>query len=125
MSDSIKLGSVALECPDAAKLAGFYAEITGGKVTYADDGWATVKGPGGRLDFQTAPDFAAPTWPDPTSSMQMHLDFDVDDMAAAEARVLAAGATKFDFQPGTTFQVYADPAGHPFCLCIEDVPGAA
>jgi Glyoxalase-like domain len=30
MSDSIKIGSVALDCPDAGRLAAFYAEITGG-----------------------------------------------------------------------------------------------
>jgi catechol 2,3-dioxygenase-like lactoylglutathione lyase family enzyme len=125
MSDSIALGSVALECPDAAELAAFYAEITGGRVTYADQGWATVKGPGGRIDFQTAPGHVAPTWPDPASSMQAHLDFDVDDPDAAEARVLAAGARKYDHQPGETFRVYADPAGHPFCLCVADLPGQA
>jgi catechol 2,3-dioxygenase-like lactoylglutathione lyase family enzyme len=125
MSDTIKLSSVALDCPDATKLAEFYAQITGGRVTYAEGDWATVKGPNGRLDFQTAPDFVAPTWPDPTSSMKMHLDFDVEDMDAAEARVVAAGATKFEFQPGRTFRVFADPAGHPFCLCVEDVPGQA
>jgi hypothetical protein len=48
--------------------------------------------------------------------MQMHLDFGVDDLDAAEARVLAAGATKYDFQPNEHCRVYADPAGHPFCL---------
>jgi predicted enzyme related to lactoylglutathione lyase len=125
VSDSIKLGSVAIECPSASALAAFYAEITGGSVTYADGDWATVKGPGGRMDFQTAPGYVAPVWPDETSSMQMHLDFDVDDMDAAEARVLAAGATRYAFQPGSQFRVYADPAGHPFCLCAEDVPGQA
>jgi Glyoxalase-like domain len=125
MSDSIKLGSVALDCPDAGQLAAFYAKITGGAVTYAGEDWATVKGPGGRIDFQTAPGYQPPAWPDPSSSMQMHLDFDVDDADAAEARVLAAGATKFTFQPGDHFRVYADPAGHPFCLCIEDPPGQA
>ena len=125
MSDSIKLGSVALDCPDAGKLAAFYAEITGGTVTYLDEDWATVQGPGGRIDFQTAPGYVPPRWPDPASSMQAHLDFDVDDAEAAEARVLAAGATKFGVQPGGHFRVYADPAGHPFCLCTEDVPGQA
>ena len=103
--------------PTPGKLAAFYAEIIGGTVTHADEEWAVVKGPGGRLDFQTAPGYQPPAWPDPSSSMQMHLDFDVDDADAAEARVLAAGATKFDFQPGEHFRVYADPAGHPFCLC--------
>jgi hypothetical protein len=122
MSDLIKLGSVALECPDAAKLAEFYATITGGTVTYADGDWATVDGPGGRIDFQTAPGYRPPAWPDPASSMQFHLDFDVDDMDAAEAKVLAVGATKFDCQPSKDghFRVYADPVGHPFCLCREN-----
>ena len=45
----------------------------------------------------------------------MHLDITVRDIAEAEAQVLALGATRL---PGTEpgFRVYADPAGHPFCL---------
>jgi hypothetical protein len=121
MSDSIKLSSVALECPDVGQLAAFYADITGGQVSFADDEWATVNGPGGRIDFQTAPDYTPPSWPDSGSSMQMHLDFQVDDLQAAEARVLAAGARKYDFQPSPeNFRVYADPVGHPFCLTTSD-----
>jgi len=121
MSDSIKLSSVALDCPDAGKLAAFYADITSGKVTFLHEAWATVNGPGGRIDFQTVPGYTPPTWPDPTSSIQMHLDFYVDDLDAAEARVLAAGATKYDFQPNDDHCfVYADPAGHPFCLSTWD-----
>ena len=50
---------------------------------------------------------------------QMHLDVVVDDLDAAEAAVLALGATKHQHQPGTTFRVFLDPAGHPFCLCAE------
>jgi hypothetical protein len=124
MSDSIKLSSVTLDCPDAGKLAAFHADITGGKVIFRNDAWATVDGPGGRIDFQTAPGYVPPTWPDPTSSMQIHLDFYVDNLAMAEARVLAAGATKFDFQPNEDHCcVFADPAGHPFCLSTwDDVP---
>ncbi len=125
MSDTITTVNVALDCPDASALAAFYAEITGGRVTYSDPTWATVKWPNGRLDFQTATGYVRPSWPDDTSSMQMHLDFDCDDLEAAGERVIKAGATKFDRQPGTTFQVYADPAGHPFCLCVADAPGEA
>jgi hypothetical protein len=45
----------------------------------------------------------------------------VDDLAATGARVLAAGATRFDFQPNSDHCfVYADPAGHPFCLSTWD-----
>ena len=124
MAIEAKLVTVALECPDAARLARFYAEITGGEVTSADDDWATVEGPAGRIDFQTAPGYQPPVWPDEKSSMQVHLDIYVDDADAAEASALAAGATKYDHQPGTAFRVYADPAGHPFCLCTADPGGA-
>jgi hypothetical protein len=48
------------------------------------------------------------------------LDLSVEDLDAAEERVLALGAVKPDFQPGETWRVFADPAGHPFCLYEED-----
>jgi catechol 2,3-dioxygenase-like lactoylglutathione lyase family enzyme len=121
MSDSIRLSSVAINCPNAAELAAFYADITGGQITFADPAWATVNGPGGRIDFQTVADHTPPTWPEPISPIQMHLDFYVDDLAATEARVLAAGATKYDVQPNPDHCcVFADPAGHPFCLSTWD-----
>ena len=63
------------------------------------------------LAFQLAPDHQPPTWPDPAVPQQYHLDVMVEDVAAAGPRVLALGATKLDGD-----DVYADPAGHPFCL---------
>ena len=123
MSDSIRLSSVALDCPNAGELAAFYADITGGQVTFSNSAWATVDGPGGRIDFQTVPDHTPPTWPGNTSPSRLHLDFLVDDLAATEARVLAAGATRYQFQPNADHcLVFADPAGHPFCLTtVEDM----
>ncbi|MGH3409593.1 MAG: VOC family protein, partial [Streptosporangiaceae bacterium] len=52
-----------------------------------------------------------PTWPDPAVPQQFHLDVMVEDVAAAGPGVLALGASKLDGEG-----VYADPAGHPFCL---------
>ena len=46
-------------------------------------------------------------------------DVVVDDLDTGEAAVLELGATKHDHQPGTTFRVFLDPAGHPFCLCLS------
>jgi hypothetical protein len=63
------------------------------------------------LAFQRAADQTPPTWPDPAVPQQMHLDVMVDDQEAASAAVLALGARRL---PGD--HVYADPAGHPFCL---------
>jgi hypothetical protein len=108
---------VGVDCPNARQLAAFYAEITGGTVTQESEQWASMSGPGGSIDFWTVPNHQPPTWPEGRTPKQLHLDFYVDDLAATEARVLAAGATKYDFQPNSDHcYVYADPAEHPFCL---------
>ena len=49
----------------------------------------------------------------------MHLDMLVYDLDAAEEAVIDLGATKHTDQPGTSYRVFLDPAGHPFCLCLE------
>ena len=50
-------------------------------------------------------------------AQQLHLDFYVDDLEAAEAKVLAACASEYEFKPNSDHcYVFADPAGHPFCL---------
>jgi Glyoxalase-like domain len=125
MSDAIRLSGVGVDCPDAGQLAAFYAEITGGTVTHATEQWASMSGPGGSIDFWTVPNHQRPTWPEGVRPKQLHLDFYVDDLVATEARVLAAGATKYDFQPNSDHcYVYADPAGHPFCLSTWGNPDA-
>jgi catechol-2,3-dioxygenase len=117
MPESIKFGGVTLDCTDAGELAAFYADITGGSITIPGDSWAMITCPGGvPICFQASSDYTPPTWPGAATPMQMHLDFDVDDLDATEARVLAAGASKYAFQPNDHCRVYADPAGHPFCL---------
>ena len=69
------------------------------------------------LAFQRVEDHRPPSWPDGNPPQQAHLDFETDDIDAAEARALAAGARKADVQPGPRyFRVVLDPAGHPFCL---------
>ncbi len=117
MSDVIKLSGVGVDCPDAGELAAFYAEITGGIVTSQTERRASMSGPGGTIDFWTVPDHRPAAWPDGTTPKQLHLDFYVDDLEATEAKVLAAGASKYGYQPNSDHcYVYADPAGHPFCL---------
>ncbi|MFF6781674.1 VOC family protein [Streptomyces sp. NPDC012510] len=115
-----KLDVVVLDCPDPAALAGFYAEVIGGKVVPAEEDWVNLElpGEGVKLAFQKAPGFVAPEWPSPKRSQQFHLDLNVEDMDAAEKQVLALGATVLDAEDRERgFRVYADPAGHPFCLC--------
>ncbi|AIR98763.1 VOC family protein [Streptomyces glaucescens] len=114
------LGVVVLDCPDPRKLAGFYAEVLGGTVKAEEDGsWVSLKLPDGQdLAFQAAPGFVPPKWPAADASQQFHLDLDVEDLDAAEQGVLALGATVLDAGDRSRgWRVYADPAGHPFCLC--------
>jgi catechol 2,3-dioxygenase-like lactoylglutathione lyase family enzyme len=120
VSDTIKTRSVVLDCPDPAKLAAFYADILGWPITYADEDWVVVKDSETKMAicFQAVPNHRPPTWPEGPIPQQFHLDFTVDEFDATEKRVLAAGATKADFQPGDDFLVYFDPDGHPFCLCL-------
>ncbi|MFD7073632.1 VOC family protein [Nocardioides sp. NPDC101246] len=107
-----------IDCPDTAALATFYAQLLGWESKVDDDGgWASAWGDGGSLDFQRVDNYQAPKWPGQDVPQQTHLDVTVDDLDKAEAEVLAIGATKHEVQPGESFRVFLDPAGHTFCLC--------
>lgn len=113
------LGAVVLDCPEPAALAGFYAELLGGTIEDDGEGWVDLKGERGTaLAFQAAPGHVPPQWPRPDGSQQFHLDLTVEDLDTAERTVLALGATVLDAEDrARAWRVYADPAGHPFCLC--------
>ncbi len=99
-----RMHHVLIDCPDPLRLAAFYAELFGSEITHRSD------------------DHREPRWLDPDAPQQFHLDVMVEDVVDAGLRVLALGATKL---PGD--DVYADPAGHPFCLIrrpgwVEPIP---
>lgn len=113
------LRAYALDCPDPVALASFYAELVGGKVVDEGDGWVELDGDyGTTLAFQWVENYRAPEWPGQQLPQQQHIDIGVTDMDAAQAQVLALGATLLEDWKGTkSWRVFADPAGHPFCLC--------
>ncbi|QFG69219.1 VOC family protein [Ornithinimicrobium pratense] len=111
--------STVIDCPDPAIMAEFYGTMLDWKVE-VDDDWADIRGPHGQcISFQQVEDYAAPVWPEQDVPQQMHIDVMVEDLDEAEAEVVRLGATKAERQPGETFRVFLDPAGHPFCLCVE------
>jgi hypothetical protein len=109
-----------IDCPDPLSLANFYATMLGWSVK-PDDGWVEIRPEDGSncISFQQVEDYRAPQWPTQTVPQQMHLDVQVHDLDEGEAAVIELGASKADVQPGTTFRVFLDPAGHPFCLCLS------
>ena len=111
--------SLVIDCPDSAMLAAFYGEILGWRVEKSP-GWADLRSDDGQcISFQQVQGYRPPDWPGQGRPQQMHLDIMVRDLAAAETEALKIGATKPEQQPGTTFRVFLDPVGHPFCLCTQ------
>ncbi|MDA0566803.1 VOC family protein [Streptomonospora sp. S1-112] len=115
-----RLRTVVLDAADIATLARFYCELLGMSILSEQDHWIDIGAPGGSVlvSFQHAPDHVPPRWPDPAHPQQAHLDVRVEDIEEAERRTLALGATHL--HSDTAFRVYADPAGHPFCLVFGE-----
>ncbi|MFA1547580.1 VOC family protein [Actinomadura chokoriensis] len=108
---------------DAADLhaeSAFWAGVLGGHVL-EDAEWHSVIDAAGewRIGVQLAPNHVPPGWPHGIPQ-QVHLDLHVDDPRAAHDEVMALGARLLqaaaDFDADEGHQVYADPAGHPFCV---------
>jgi len=110
---------VVFDAADLAAESTFWAGMLGGRVL-ADDTWHTVFDADDRwrIGVQLAPGHVPPQWPD-GSPQQVHLDLHVTDPDAAHAQAMALGAQLLqDGDPVAEegFRVYADPAGHPFCI---------
>jgi len=117
---SVALSAVVLGCPDPQALAGFYQRLLGWDVVRDQPGWVKLRsrlgGPG--LAFQAEEGYVPPRWPAGPGDQQMmvHLDFGVDDLAAASAHALECGAVEAAHQPQDDVRVHLDPVGHPFCM---------
>lgn len=111
---------VVFDAADLAAESTFWAGLLGGTVD-ADDDWHSVSVDGEwRLGVQLAPDHVPPEWPGGTPQ-QIHLDLYVDDIKAAHDHAMSLGARLLkaasEIESAHGYRVYADPAGHPFCLC--------
>nr|WP_256461166.1 VOC family protein [Blastococcus sp. PRF04-17] len=108
--------------PDPQGLARFYQRLLGWPLRDEGPEWAALRPSDGGtgLSFQRETDHVPPVWPPEsgTQQMQLHLDIEVDDLAAAGALVEEAGARLLNTytKPHEMVRTYADPAGHVFCL---------
>jgi catechol 2,3-dioxygenase-like lactoylglutathione lyase family enzyme len=120
----IKRQIIVFDAADLAAESSFWAGLLGGEVVAEDDWHSVVVDGEWRLGIQRAPNHVPPQWPDGMQQQQIHLDLHVEDLQRAHEEVMALGARLL--QPARkpadnpdgdeAFAVYADPAGHPFCL---------
>jgi len=136
------LRSVVLDTTDARRLAEFYRRPLGYHYRPGDEppapgspdprgsDWLVLVAPDGpaRLAFQQVDRIDPPTWPDPALPQQLHLDLTVagrTDLAVEHRRILELGARLLEDRSGDPEEplyVYADPAGHPFCVFVSPPP---
>ena len=108
--------------PTCMSESAFWAGMLDGTVDAEDEWHSVIVNGEWRLGIQLAPNRVAPAWPQGQQQQQIHLDVWIDDLAEAHVRAMSLGATLLQTAndqatDGEVFQVYADPAGHPFCLC--------
>ena len=129
-----RLSGPTVDSNDPRSLARFYETLLGWKLVACEparpglppeDGWARIESPSGeqKIEFQWTPDYVAPVWPPASGRQQMmiHLDIAAEDLEAAVAWAVDAGATVAAHQPQEGVRVMIDPAGHPFCLFQGEV----
>ncbi len=132
------IAQVVLDTTDARGLAEFYRQVFGLTYREGDDppppgepdekgrDWLVLTSSGGvQLAFQQVDEQAESTWPDQRVPQQLHLDTTVASKAELDAqheRVLALGGRlrldRSDSDEEEPLRVYADPAGHPFCIFV-------
>jgi predicted enzyme related to lactoylglutathione lyase len=121
----LRWNAVCLDCADADEMAIFYERLLGWKVTGSDgEGWIAMNDPSGGVGllFQAEQWYQPPVWPERPGLQHkmLHFEIEVDDVEAAVAHAMEAGAQVASHQPEdrdlTRLRVLLDPAGHPFCL---------
>jgi hypothetical protein len=140
MSDTFPaLRAVAIDAVNAREVAEFYRELLGYVYRVGDEtpppgqpdphgeDWLVLRDRAGeaRLAVQRVADLPASTWPDSQIPQQLHLDLTVgnfDELEVQRDRALALGAKLLldrSADPDEQLYVFADPAGHPFCIFVS------
>ena len=112
---------VVFDAADLESESTFWAGVLDDTVDAEDDWHMVIVDDAPRVGVQLAPNHVPPDWPEGTPEQQIHLDLWVEDFPSAHDRVMKLGAKVLKpaerESSDDNFQVYADPAGHPFCLC--------
>ena len=123
MERGIRVSTVNLGSSDPGALARFYAALLGMEIKVEEPDWVIISGGGNiPLSFERDQHHQPPVWPTQPGKppMQVHLEVQVTDLSGALDHPLACGARLADHQPQEDVRVCLDPAGHPFCLWVDE-----
>ena len=114
------IGHIVLDCSDPRVLAEFYRQLLGMETRVQDTAGRIVIADADRLPmlaFRRVSEHVAPRYPDPEYPQQMHMDITFEDSRRAKRLAEQLGAVRVSDPSGRGHpDIYADPAGHPFCL---------
>jgi predicted enzyme related to lactoylglutathione lyase len=119
---TITLAAVILDAANLEDESQFWQRLLGGELNKKERHHILTVAGSPVIAVQLAPNHAPPQWPD-GQPQQIHLDLAVDDIVTAHQQAIDAGAhllrqpEGMDDASRSGYRVYADPAGHPFCLC--------
>lgn len=110
---------VVFDAADLHAESAFWAGMLDGHVFYDETFHSVIDAAGEwRIGVQLAPNHVPPDWPD-GAPQQVHTDLHVEDPKQAHEQAMRLGARLLqagDLESDEGHQVYADPAGHPFCI---------
>ncbi|MEU4196686.1 VOC family protein [Kribbella sp. NPDC026611] len=113
-TDRARVTRVVIDCADPQALAAFYSRLLDLPDRELDTPDRVVLTGSPAVAFQRSTS-EPPRWPDPAYPQQVHLDLFTTDVPAGRSHAVASGAQPLQ-TTGSNHHVYADPAGHPFCL---------
>lgn len=99
---TLRFTTVNVSAPDPHLLGRFYHQLIGGELKADEPDWVVLRPPGGGvgISFQTETSYTRPVWPASSDEQQMMMHL-------------------AEYQPQDDVRVYLDPAGHPFCLWLD------
>lgn len=108
-SPGLRLGGIVIDAVDLDRLARFWSALLDLRVTRREEDWVSL-GPG--LALQRVPE-------PKISKNRVHLDLVADDFARAVVRAVELGATPAGEMHEDLWQVWRDPEGNEFCICVS------
>jgi predicted enzyme related to lactoylglutathione lyase len=116
---ALRIQNISFDCHDPGRVAAFWAEALGWRVTFADADEVTLEPPAGSSDEGVLPDIEFLLVSDErVAKNRLHLDLRPDDQSAEVQRLIGLGASHVDIGQGPecTWVVLADPEGNEFCV---------